>query len=118
MCDDDTKYPSVMKDMGVNKINELLCLNIILYLNLLLNKLLMKFTIIDDDEDTYFSFSLDFNFSSLILNKLNAIRYFFIKMIFDLDSINFKNKLKFLNNLLNIGNIIVDEENDKLALCL
>ena len=75
----------------------------------------MKFIIIDDDEDTYFSYSIEYNFCRLLLNKLNGVRYFFIKMIFDLDTIDFKNKLKFLNNLLNIGNIIVDEENDEIC---
>lgn len=74
----------------------------------------MKFIIIDDDNDLYFDTNIEIN-NEYFLTKLNVIRYFFVKMIFDLETIKYKQKLKFLNNLLNIGNIITNKDKKEIT---
>lgn len=74
----------------------------------------MKFIIIDNDNNLYFDTNIEINNVSF-LNKLNVVRYFFVKMIFDLETIKYEYKLKFLNNLLDIGNIITNNDKKEIT---
>jgi hypothetical protein len=67
----------------------------------------MFFYIIDDDTDEIYSKNIDLFFPFNVIEKNNILRYFFIKIILENDTIKNENKLIYLQNILNTGNIIV-----------